>query len=156
VNGNGSVNCVAFTPSGRVLTTGAVIVQPNTSVVLFDVGGIAVKGVCTASTGQVTLGSDGGAGRFINFDSDSSTKGHLGGTVNNGSSTVILDAGFGDRVSYEAQETFGQTLGGTADGSFTAGACIFQAEAIAANGASPPAGQAGVQSLGLKPRATKP
>jgi hypothetical protein len=155
---------VAFTPSGRVLTAGFRVIAPNTSTVLFDVGGVTVNGVCTASDlAQLTLGDHGGAGHFLNWDSDSlnwdsdsSTKGHLGGSVVDGSSTVILEAGVGgDRVSYEVQETGGLILGGTADGYFNAGSCVFQATGIAANAPAPPAGQ-GKVGVGLRPRTQRP
>src|SRR5262249_21389806 len=49
VNGNGSVNCVAFTPSGRVIATGIKVPGLNTTTTLIDEGGLAVLGICTAN-----------------------------------------------------------------------------------------------------------
>ncbi len=149
VNGNGSVNCVAFTPAGRVLTTGESAPGPGSSVTLFDVGGTKVVGVCTAGVhAQVTIGSDGGAGAFINVDADSDSLGHVTGSpVTNGNSVITGDTTGIDRVGFNTVGTFlnSTTLDGTVYSFSNGSVCAFEGSAIAANGAAPPAGQAGVR-----------
>jgi hypothetical protein len=141
VNPNGTVNCVAFTPSGRVQTAGWIQTATSSTVTLLDVGGVAVNAICTAGgNAQIQLAA---SSNFFDFSSDSSTKGHLAGVI--GAPVIIADenpAGFEDRVSYQAQGFNFFILDGTASAATNGGACQFEATAIAANGPAPPAGQA--------------
>ena len=153
VNANGSVNCVAFTPSGRVLTTGELVVSLGASQTLFDIGGTKVTGNCTAGGhAQVLIGSDGGAGAFIVVSSDSDSVGHVGATVTNGNNATAGDQPVAgselDRVGFNTVGTFlnSVTLDGTVYALANGAVCAYEASAIAANGPAPPAGQAGVKS----------
>jgi hypothetical protein len=128
-----------------VLTSGLVLLAPSASQTLFDVGGIKLVATCTAGgNAQISLNDD---AVFLNWSSDSTTKGHLFGTVNNGSGVTILDQPSvgADRVSFDAFEaSTGTVIEGTASG-LNPGQCQFITSAIAANGAAPPAGQAPVR-----------
>ena len=148
VNADGSVNCVAFTPAGRVLATGWTTLNPGQDVTLFDEGDVKVTGTCTGGAdAQVTIADDGGSG-LSNVDgaSDSSTEGHLSWTLLNGHSQLIADqlaSPFGeDRVSFQAQGGGLFTLDGTASALSNSYVCLFEGSAIAADGPAPQAGQA--------------
>jgi hypothetical protein len=147
VNGDGSVNCVAFTPSGRVLTAGVFLPANGSTVTLFNIDGTLVQGVCTAGDhGQVSIGSD-GAGA-IHFASDSSSLGHLSGDVASGSNVTIADITSGiERAEFSSVGFFTSStfLDGTVEEYPFGSGCVYQASATAANGAAPPAGQAPVR-----------
>jgi hypothetical protein len=141
VNPNGTVNCVAFTPSGRVQTAGWIQTAPGSTLTLLDVGGVAVNAICTAgANAQIQLAANSG---FFDFSSGSSTKGHLAGVI--GAPVLVADenpAGFEDRVSYQTQGLNFFILDRTASAATNGGQCQFESSAIAANGPTPPAGQA--------------
>ena len=143
MNGDGSVNCVAFTPAERVLTTGWQEPAVGKPLTLFNVGGVTTSATASRVARHITIGDNGGTGAFLDYSSDSSTVGHSAGVVGNGSTALVSDNTSGeDRVSYQVQSSGGMELDGTAAAAFAGSACIFEASAIAANGPAPPAGQA--------------
>jgi hypothetical protein len=148
VNADGSVNCVAFTPSGRVLTAGEFLpASGDPPVTIFSIDGTVVRGVCTADGhAQVTIGA--GPGSIATYSSDSSSLGHKFGQPSGGSSQVIADqAAVGvDRAEFSSIGTFTAStfLSGTVYAEAPGSGCVFQGSAIAANGPPPPAGLARV------------
>jgi hypothetical protein len=149
VNGNGSVNCVAFTPAGRVLAPGSTsILGSGQSATMFDVGGTQVVANCVTISStlnaQVTVGPDNGES-FVDVTSDSQSVGHVG-TSAASPVAIVQTTGFIDRASFD---TVGSTTGSVVlDGSIAAAtngaACQFWGSSISTN--PPPAGQAPVKS----------
>ncbi len=145
VNGNGSVNCVAFTPSGRVLTAGEFLpAAGDPAVTIFNIDNTIVQGTCTAGGhAQVTIGPTSG---LITYSADSSSLGHTWGQP---SSPVLI----ADQASVSVDRAEFSSIGNFTTSTFLSGTvyaeafgsvCVFQGSAIAANGAAPPAGQAPV------------
>src|SRR6266540_5783286 len=114
VNGDGSVNCVAFVPAGAVLASGPVVLNLGDSQTLLDAGGISITGTCTAAgRAQIAIAPTGGA--YIDLSADSTSSGHYGGaTLFSPGSLTLADAfSAQDRGSFNAASSNFFELDGT-------------------------------------------
>src|SRR6266545_2628528 len=135
VNGDGSVNCVAFVPAGAVLASGPVVLNLGDSQTLLDAGGISITGTCTAAgRAQIAIAPTGGA--YIDLSADSTSSGHYGGgTLFSPGSLTLADTSSAvqDRGSFNAASSNFFEL----DGTFLAWTndvqCVVSASGIAAS-----------------------
>jgi hypothetical protein len=130
----------AFVPSGRVRTTGYVVLTPGDTRTLLSVNQIELTAVCAAGpTTQVEIASNAGAaGAFGVFSADTTSKGAQGGGLTEGTQVVIASStGALDGGRFNAVGFIGGALGGSFV-SYSGGnnTCNYEVSAIADNGAS--------------------
>ena len=130
----------AFVPSGRVRTTGYIVLAPGASRTLLSVNQIELTAVCAAGpTTQVAIASHAGVpGAFGIFSADTTSKGAQGAGLTEGSTVVIASSSGGiDGGRFNAVGFNGGAVGGTFV-SYSGGnnTCNYEVSAIADNGPS--------------------
>lgn len=130
----------AFLPSGRVRTTGYVVLAPGDSRTLLSVNQLELRAVCTAGpTTELQIASTSGvSGGFAIFSADTTSKGAQGGRLTEGTPvTIASSSGPIDGGRFNAVGFFAGAVSGTfLSYSGANNTCNYETTAITDNGAS--------------------
>ena len=100
VNQAGTVNCSSsLQDAGHLLHTGYLQLNdnPSQSSNLVNVGGIVIRATCSpGGNALVEIGSNGGGGQFVDYESRSTSSGLIGATVTNGNFATIINTATND------------------------------------------------------------
>jgi hypothetical protein len=124
VNSTGTVGCLSFVPSSKLLQTGLVSLAPTQSATLFATGSASVTAKCNAGPTAVITITSIPAGSFLDYETRTSS-GVVGASINNGAPADVATTTTNDAFAFGILTNSFEQIDGQVAISVGGGSCQF-------------------------------